>query len=238
MSVHLVSSISLFDPIIVSDTFLPYIFSMLSNSIFLCCKWTDKVLTIFYFTPLRNNEFFLFVYSYIRIFICSALCAEENQIEKNAVEGRHLVSKGVLSFNLHRLRDALGALFITTYWQGHAVQSKNKQWSMLLLNRDKESRSSGRLRRFLFRNNTIKFDYQKIRTFSSSFFTSYLQFMSSFLSSIFGQIDPSVAIEYKAVIGDLLVLSSPDFEISGLRKIATAVRMRNTYRCLIPPKVY
>lgn len=185
-----------------------------------------------------NSLFYLFLYSYIRIFVCSVLCAEENQIEKNAVEGRHLVSKGVLSFNLHRLRDALGALFITTYWQGHAVQSKNKQWSMLLLNRDKESRSSGRLRRFLFRNNTIKFDYQKIRTFSSSFFTSYLQFMSSFLSSIFGQIDPSVAIEYKAVIGDLLVLSSPDFEISGLRKIATAVRMRNTYRCLIPPKVY
>lgn len=153
------------------------------------------------------------------------------------MEGRHLVSKGVLSFNLHRLRDALGALFITTYWQGHTVQSRNKQWSMLL-NRDKESRSSGRLRRFLFRNNTIKFDYQKIRTFSSSFFTSYLHFMSSFLSSIFGQIDPSAAIEYKAVIGDLLVLSSPDFEISGLRKIATAVRMRNTYRCLIPPKVY
>jgi hypothetical protein len=168
---------------------------------------------------------------------CALSHVEDNQTEKNAVEGRHLVSKGVLSFNLHRLRDALGALFITTYWQGHTVQSRNKQWSMLI-NRDKENRSSGRLRRFLFRNNTIKFDYQKIRTFSCSFFTSYLQFMSSFLSSIFGQIDPSVAIEYKAVIGDLLVLSSPDFEISGLRKIATAVRMRNTYRCLIPPKVY
>ena len=161
-------------------------------------------------------------------------------MSKNAAEGKRLVSKGVLSFNLHRLRDALGALFVTSYWQEHSVYNKNKKWAMLV-NRDREYRTSGRLKRILFSSDSLKTDclpYNKLHTFSKSIFSSYFTMFYSFLSSVFFHIDPSAAIEYRAVICDLLLLSSPDFEISGVRKIATAVRMRNTYRCLIPPKVY
>ena len=173
---------------------------------------------------------------------------KEKQDIKNKDEGKRLVARGTLSYNLYRLRSSLGAIYIPSYWHspGHEQENnsnknKNNKWS-LLINRDLQHGSTGRLRRFLYQNNTIKSDNSFSKKNRLEIFlppilpATYFQFFLSFLSSIFGQIDTSLKVEYKAVLTDLLVLSSPDFEISGLRKIATAVRMRNTYRCLIPPK--
>lgn len=165
----------------------------------------------------------------------------EQQMIKNAEEGKHLVARGILSFNLHRLRDAMNILFLTSYWHGHSYISNNKNSKLPKLRiRDFEYRSTGRLRRFLYANNSIKITnsipFQKLRVISSSIVTSCFQIFSSFVSSIFAQIDPSIMKENKAIMKDFLLLSSPDFEISGERKIATAVRMRSTYGCLIPPK--
>ena len=188
---------------------------------------------IFYFT------IFFKITNYFLLFTDYEREKKRKQCIKNAAEGKRLVAKGLLSYNLHRLRDALGVLFITSYWQGYS-SSKNVKW-LKLINRDRSHGSTGRIRRFLNYNNMIKNDINispKFDILETSIISSYFQFFISFLSSIFGQIDTSITVEYKAVINDLLVLSSPDYEISGLRKIATAVRMRNTYRCLIPPKVY
>ena len=174
---------------------------------------------------------------------------KEEQDMKNKDEGKRLVARGTLSYNLYRLRSALGIIFIPSYWQGQKSEqennskiNKNNKWS-LLINRDLRHGSAGRLRRFLYHNNTIKSENSTSKNNISEMFSphistvSYFHFFLSFLSSIFGQIDTSLKVEYKAVVSDLLVLASPDFEISGARKIATAVRMRNTYRCLIPPKI-
>ena len=160
---------------------------------------------------------------------------------KNAEEGKVLVAKGILSFNLQRLRDAMDVFFLTTCWHGHTYISHNKNSKLPRLRiRDFEYRSTGRLRRFLYANSTIKLSgtipFQKLRVISSSIVSSCFQIISSFISSIFAQIDPSIMKENKAIMKDFLLLSSPDFEITGARKIATAVRMRNTYSCLIPPK--
>ena len=45
----------------------------------------------------------------------------------------------------------------------------------------------------------------------------------------------AVMSEYRNVHRDVLELIAPDYEISGQRKLATAIRMRNSYQCLAPP---
>ena len=41
--------------------------------------------------------------------------------------------------------------------------------------------------------------------------------------------------EFSSLVKDVVQLLSPDFEVSGAQKIATAARMRVSYQCLVSP---
>jgi hypothetical protein len=172
-----------------------------------------------------------------------------------------MVSKGILIFHLHCLRDEVGRLFSPKFWP---IKKRQQTFTSAFFGASHRP-SLPHVSKPLFpsiglsfksdrnfqdnaddagtdQNNQTKIKSTPSKSVSWSVLDQlrkrnqrHVRPPPNILSNIvFGQIESHASKEYVSITEDIAVLLSPDFEVQGTRKIETAQRMRVSYRCMVP----
>ena len=145
-----------------------------------------------------------------------AMTFRNNMFSHLSVSERALrTSRGFYYFNLFRFRQEFGNLF---EWNSSSIaslksKSRNKRDHNNILSSVISSNNN------LVNNSIWSFSYWR-------------GFFMAIINCIYYQNELSSTTQYSSINKDLLILESPDFEVSIARKLYTVNRMRISYKCL------
>lgn len=151
-------------------------------------------------------------------------------LNSQSIQNQILYSRGMLHYNLFRLRQELYAFF--------ALPMTNRSAISIRLERSPMTLSSSN---YIFKSHDSYYQMNIMKLSKRQFLYKIL---TSPLSFIFALMDTTIwyhrhehnpiLSEFNSILKDISELESSDAIISGNRKLLVVTRMRSSYRCFIP----